>query len=190
MHRFSSTSSSRESLTYTTRSDSPVVETDDVGANATVGANARPRTVVHVAKVDTPLRSHLALSVEHRTRRSSARTAMDARMQELVSAASRFDRALLVTWCALSSIMLAIVIAASWQRRRLVRRASRELGDTLDAIYTRDVGPAVAGVLRPQVIFPAWVRELTPTFRTLILAHEHEHGISKRQWPHFHAGGK
>jgi BlaR1 peptidase M56 len=85
------------------------------------------------------------------------------------------DRPLALLWGALSLGLLAFGTAGALRLRDL-RRGWR--GMTLDGtpvLVSSGLGPAVVGVLRSQLVVPAWALDLDPRGRELVLAHEREH---------------
>lgn len=78
-------------------------------------------------------------------------------------------------WALLSGATLSWMLL-SHRRLARVRRSWRRavLGGHTVAI-SRDLGPAVVGVLRPEIVLPEWVAELTPSELDLVLRHEAEH---------------
>jgi len=79
------------------------------------------------------------------------------------------------TW-RMASMALALVILASgvhlsWRRRRWDR--GHMAGS---AVYiSEDSGPAVVGFLRPHIVVPRWLTELSPGEQELVIAHERSH---------------
>lgn len=80
-----------------------------------------------------------------------------------------------LTWLALSGA-LTVVGGATIVRYRTARRrwplaavAGREVRIAPDA------GPAVIGVVRPEIVVPAWLLERTADEQRLVVAHEYEH---------------
>jgi TonB family protein len=81
----------------------------------------------------------------------------------------------LALWAGLSALAL-LLVALLFVQLRLSRsswRASQLDGSTV--YVTRDAGPAAVGILRGVVLIPAWVLQLAPELRSLLLLHEHEH---------------
>ena len=81
----------------------------------------------------------------------------------------------LALWLATS--LLALVVLAFVHLR--IRRARRSWVEA-DLFGTRvriapDVGPAVVGMLRPQIVMPRWLLERSVDEQQLVLAHEREH---------------
>ena len=83
--------------------------------------------------------------------------------------------ALVAAWAAWSGwLLVRMGVAMSGLARR--RAAWRH--ETLDGQRIRvspDLGPAVVGVLRPEIVLPEWTLALDSPFRTLMLRHEVEH---------------
>lgn len=80
-----------------------------------------------------------------------------------------------VAWLATS--FLSIIVLAFVHLR--IRRARRDWAET-DLFGTRvriapDVGPAVVGLMRPQIVVPRWLLGRSASEQQLVLAHEREH---------------
>ena len=56
--------------------------------------------------------------------------------------------------------------SGSWSRRRL---------DGVDVLVSDDIGPAVIGFVRPEIVVPQWLLGASEQVRKLALAHESEH---------------
>lgn len=78
-------------------------------------------------------------------------------------------------WAVLSLSLLGLGLRA-WRELGLRRRdwEEREVDGTR-VMVSADTGPAVAGLLRPRVVLPAWVLEADPEVREMIVRHEREH---------------
>lgn len=82
-----------------------------------------------------------------------------------------FDRPLAWGWGVLS-LGLMSWFAVGWMRLGRMRRSWR----SEDGVFvSKDVGPAVIGFLRCQVVVPEWSLQLATEQRELLLAHEAEH---------------
>src|SRR2546429_2756686 len=66
---------------------------------------------------------------------------------------------------------------AAWRRRWRVTTL-----DGRTVLVSENVGPAVVGVWRPQVVLPAWSLELRPAEQRLMLLHEDEHVRAHDPW--------
>lgn len=84
---------------------------------------------------------------------------------------SDFDRPLAYGWCVLSLGLLGWFVVG-WARLARMRRSWRSADGVL---VSQDVGPAVIGFLRCQVVIPEWSLQLAPEQREMLLAHEAEH---------------
>ena len=85
------------------------------------------------------------------------------------------NKVLLTLWGASSGVLALFLVYAMGVlqgRRREWRRTSL---DGVPVLLSRDVGPAVVGWRRLDIVLPEWVRELTEPARDLILRHEMEH---------------
>lgn len=85
------------------------------------------------------------------------------------------NKALLVLWGASSGVLALFLVYAMGVlqgRRKEWRQASV---DGVPVLLSRDVGPAVIGWRRLDIVLPEWVRDLAEPARALILRHEMEH---------------
>jgi len=85
------------------------------------------------------------------------------------------DGPLVVAW-ALTSLALLLFFALLVLRTHHLRRHWRRGqvgGETV--LFSNEWGPAVVGFLRPQIVLPAWSRDLEPSALRFILEHEREH---------------
>lgn len=93
------------------------------------------------------------------------------------AAAPRVDLPLVMrtAWLAASLGMLGTI---AWTYRRLRRLRARCVPVSVDGFEVRvaeRTGPAVVGLVRPDVVVPRWVLEAPAEERRLILLHEREH---------------
>ena len=96
------------------------------------------------------------------------------RMDWLVT--SRQVAALLGAMWIFASALLAAGLACAWLRMN--RRAASWTRRTLDGtnvLVSADVGPAVIGCWRPQIVVPEWLLGADQQVRRLALAHESQH---------------
>src|SRR2546429_1139393 len=92
------------------------------------------------------------------------------------------DSALTWAWgLSAGTVALALLGAglrlAAWRRRWRVTTL-----DGRTVLVSENVGPAVVGVWRPQVVLPAWSLELRSGERRLMLLHEDEHVRAHDPW--------
>lgn len=123
------------------------------------------------AAVESPrLIDRAALAVAELSRRSvDALTSVAAAMQ------GRPDRGLTVGWLALSAMGLILLVAVHSRFGRLRRRwpVAEMAGSSVRV--APNVGPAVIGVARPEIVVPSWLLERTSHEQALVIAHEAEH---------------
>ena len=82
---------------------------------------------------------------------------------------------LLALWALLSAALATRWAWASYQLRLASRSWTPGTIDGVEVQLTGDVGPAVAGVFRPRILAPTWLKDLPQASRTLVLLHEQEH---------------
>jgi beta-lactamase regulating signal transducer with metallopeptidase domain len=96
-------------------------------------------------------------------------------LNTVLASAGALDRPLLAVWGACSAgVLLALLVSLrrlhlasrNWPRRRVEGR---------DVRVSEDLGPAVLGIGRAEVVLPTWVLEQDPASRRLIVLHESEH---------------
>ncbi len=83
--------------------------------------------------------------------------------------------ALLAGWGTLSLAMAAFALVGCVRFRRRLARWERGALLGREVRWSRDTGPALAGLIRPVIVLPDWVREAGAARQELILAHEEEH---------------
>jgi len=93
----------------------------------------------------------------------------------LTFASRRFDRQARAVWFAASLVVLATFARGLAALTRQRARWTRLSIDGQSAWLAPDVGPAVVGVIRQQIVIPKWALALEPGARELMLRHEREH---------------
>jgi hypothetical protein len=89
--------------------------------------------------------------------------------------APRAERYFVYAWIVASLLVSAYVVSGHWKVSRR-RRTWRETAlNGVRVLISKDVGPAVVGLINPAIVLPEWVLDLTPEKRRLILSHEEEH---------------
>lgn len=78
-------------------------------------------------------------------------------------------------WIGASLVLVLVVLGGVLRIRKLRRAWRREVVDGSEVLVSDGLGPAVVGLLRPEIVLPAWALRLEARERTLILAHEEEH---------------
>ncbi len=93
------------------------------------------------------------------------------------------ERAAIVLWL-LSGLTVFVVLLRSHLALRKARGSWRpEVVHGHPVFVSASLGPAVAGVLRPRTVLPAWALELPDDQLRLVLAHEKEHERARDpQW--------
>lgn len=78
-------------------------------------------------------------------------------------------------WVLLSGGMVVWLALSTFTLFGLRSSARREVVEGRFVRVSDDVGPAVVGFVRPEIIVPAWVLELSPSEQEWVLRHEEEH---------------
>jgi len=89
------------------------------------------------------------------------------------------DGTLLVVWgsCAVLLALYLMYSLGVLQGRR--REWRRETLDGIPVLVSRDIGPAVIGWRRLDIVVPEWLRHLEDSARALVLRHEMEHVVRR-----------
>jgi Antirepressor regulating drug resistance, predicted signal transduction N-terminal membrane component len=88
---------------------------------------------------------------------------------------SAFDRPLVAFWLG-ASLLWAGALAVSAMRMSRRRHGWKPtMMDGTPILLSHDVGPALVGITRHQIVVPEWVLELGAAERRLIILHELEH---------------
>ena len=88
---------------------------------------------------------------------------------------AKIDAVLQSLWVIASSLVLVGLTASAVQVYLRRRRWPLQMVDSHCVGISKDVGPAVVGLLRPTIVLPEWVLTRSPTEQQLILAHEASH---------------
>jgi TonB family protein len=93
--------------------------------------------------------------------------------------ALRADSALITVWLLIAAFLLFRLVRALYALRS--RRASwrQATVDGIDVRLSDDVGPAVIGLRRMEVVLPEWILSLDEPLRSLVLRHEEEHRAAR-----------
>ncbi len=86
-----------------------------------------------------------------------------------------FDGLLTLLWRAASAAMLLALVASGAYLLARTRRWRRGTLAGRDVYVTEDIGPAVAGLLRPRIVVPQWVTMALPSHQSAVIAHEQSH---------------
>ncbi|MBW3630339.1 MAG: hypothetical protein KY464_13720 [Gemmatimonadetes bacterium] len=82
---------------------------------------------------------------------------------------------LVLLWAAVTLVSLLVIGATHLRTRRERRKWPASEVQGLRVRVAPDLGPAVIGVARPEIVVPRWFFRLTPDETRLVLAHESEH---------------
>ncbi len=85
------------------------------------------------------------------------------------------DQPILFVWVASSSLLLAGFLGLVFRTRRMRRGWTGDEAGGQPVLYSKDLGPAVVGFVRSEIVLPAWCRDLEEDTLSLILDHETEH---------------
>jgi beta-lactamase regulating signal transducer with metallopeptidase domain len=102
----------------------------------------------------------------------------DALRDRLTSVAmhlQRFDRACAVVVAASAFAGALYLVMAFFRLRAIERRLEWGELDGYPILVSRNLGPALLGVIAPRIVLPDWATRLPPDDRHLILAHERRH---------------
>lgn len=107
--------------------------------------------------------------------RESLAEAFRRQLDALTARLSPFDRAVFIGWALLSGVVLALVLYAAVQSRRLLRACeARDMKGTR-VLLTEAMGPAAIGLGTAAVLLPRWALDLEDHLLDLVLRHEREH---------------
>ena len=99
-----------------------------------------------------------------------AATAARGREAPIVS-----DRVLGSAWLAASAVVALWLVATQRRLRRRLRAYPPRIVDGQRVLVSSGLGPAVVGVVRPQIVLPEWALSVPESDRRIIVAHETEH---------------
>ncbi|HVH11985.1 MAG TPA: M56 family metallopeptidase, partial [Longimicrobium sp.] len=78
-------------------------------------------------------------------------------------------------WAMASALLLGLVAATALRAGRARRRWPRADVGGVDVRVAPEAGPAVMGILRPEIVVPAWLLDASPDEQRLVVLHEREH---------------
>ena len=85
------------------------------------------------------------------------------------------DRVVVSAWLAVSAVFTLWLVATQRRLRRRLRGCPAQVVDGERVLVSSDLGPAVTGVVRPQIVLPEWALVMRESERRIIVAHETEH---------------
>lgn len=80
-----------------------------------------------------------------------------------------------LAWPLCSALVLAALFGASLALRRRQRQWQRGAMAGTSVLISADAGPAVVGVLHPQIVVPHWLLTAPASSQALVMAHEQAH---------------
>jgi hypothetical protein len=87
----------------------------------------------------------------------------------------RLDRTFLWLWGASTALTSAFVVVGIWQLRRRRRGWRHGTMSGAAVMFAPDMGPAVFGVFRPEIVVPEWMVSAPLDVQHHVIAHEHAH---------------
>jgi bla regulator protein BlaR1 len=93
----------------------------------------------------------------------------------LSSADPDLDRLLQVGWSAVSTILFLAIVAGNVQLKLHRRRWERGNLAGAPVHISDDAGPAIVGLLDPQIVVPRWLMKCSSEVQELVIAHEQGH---------------
>jgi TonB family protein len=94
----------------------------------------------------------------------------------------QLDQILLLAWMSASAVLLVRLAVSVRQTRTLMRSAAVMVVDGTEVLVSDLAGPAVVGLLRPQIILSREVTALDPELQSLVVRHEEEHRRAGDSW--------
>jgi TonB family protein len=85
------------------------------------------------------------------------------------------DGPILAAWLASTLVLVTFFALLIIRTRRLRRGWSGEDAGGHKVFFSKDLGPAVVGYMRPEIVLPAWCRDLEDRTLRMIIDHEVEH---------------
>ena len=89
------------------------------------------------------------------------------------------DRVIGMAWLAASAIFALWLVAIQYRLRRRLRVFQSRIVDGEPVLVSSAFGPAVVGVVRPQIVLPEWALAIDERERRIIVAHETEHRAAR-----------
>jgi len=93
----------------------------------------------------------------------------------VVARRAALDIWLLVGWSAMSALTLATLAIGWLQLRRRLRCAVQGEIAGVSVTVSRDIGPAVVGIVRSRIVIPQWLLQQDAATQRIVLTHEREH---------------
>src|SRR5215216_6125809 len=78
-------------------------------------------------------------------------------------------------WLAASAVFALWLFATDRRLRRRLRVYPSRIVNGERVLVSPDFGPAVVGLVRPQIVLPEWALGIRESHRRIVVAHEAEH---------------
>lgn len=88
------------------------------------------------------------------------------------------DKPLSWIWILGSILSGLALVGIALRTRQVLKRAERKTIDGTTVLVTQHLGPALAGVLRYEIVMPAWLSALPREQQALVIEHERQHARS------------
>lgn len=85
------------------------------------------------------------------------------------------DGPIMAVWALSTVILLVLFVLLIFRTRRARKGWSGAEAGGHSVLFSEDLGPAVVGYVRPEIVLPSWCRELEDHTLGLVLDHELEH---------------
>lgn len=105
----------------------------------------------------------------------AARTVLARPLRDAAALAPGTERALAAGWGALSILALGLAAGTALRARRTRRRWPLAHVAGAPVRVSPGTGPAVLGIVHPEVVVPAWLLHATEDEQRLVVLHEREH---------------
>jgi hypothetical protein len=152
----------------------PAVQTDAARFSMTFLTGDAPATKRVRAPASASERIHIFLIAAG----GAMQTVRESARRIDVASLDRWNVVLGGLWATLSCLALAWLAGSFVGLRRIERELPTELVDDHPVLVSKDVGPALLGVVRSRVVIPRWVLALPQAQRCIILAHERQHAAA------------
>lgn len=96
-------------------------------------------------------------------------------LDRLTTFSSHISMLLAILWALASTLLLVRILLGMRAVARRRRAWVPQVVDGIRVLVAPDVGPAVVGVRRPEIVIPEWALTLEAKLRALVLRHELEH---------------
>lgn len=103
----------------------------------------------------------------------------------LTAIGSDMSWVLVAVWCVASIILLVRLLLGVHRLAAQRRGWTRSIVNGVPILVAPDIGPAVVGIRRPEVVIPEWALSLELPLRALVLRHEQEHVRARDTLPRF-----